>query len=122
MKTLEDLKKIKEEMRQQMNLRTGESFEKRVVIGMATSGIAANARPVLQAFVDEVGQGKLMNVVVMQAGNLGDSSLEPIVEVHEEGREKVTYVKMDPEKARTVVQEHLVNDRVVQGWTIGAAE
>jgi NADP-reducing hydrogenase subunit HndB len=122
MKTLEDLKKIREEMQSQINLRTDESDVTRIVVGMATCGIAAGARPVLEALVNEVGSRKLQNVVVTQTGCIGVCRLEPIVEVYEKGQEKVTYVQMDPDKARKLVSEHLVNGRVVQAWTIGAAE
>ena len=97
MKTLEDLKKIREEMQSQIKLRTDESDVTRIVVGMATCGIAAGARPVLEALVNEVGSRKLQNVVVTQTGCIGVCRLEPIVEVYEKGQEKVTYVQMDPD-------------------------
>lgn len=122
MKTLEDLKKIREDMQQRISLRKSEEESIRVVVGMATCGIAAGARPVLEALVDEVGKRKLANVIVAQTGCIGVCRLEPIVEVYEKDKDKVTYVNMDPEKARSLVSEHLVNGRVVPGWTIGAAE
>lgn len=122
MKTLEDLQKIREEMQSKISLRKDEGDSIRVVVGMATCGIAAGARPVLEALVNEVGRRQLKNVVVTQTGCIGVCRLEPIVEVYEKDKEKVTYVKMDAEMARTVVSEHLVNGRVVQAWTIGASE
>ncbi len=87
---------------------------------MATCGIAAGARPVLSGLVDEVGKRSLKNVTVSQTGCIGLCQYEPIVEVTEPGKEKVTYVKMNPEKALKVVTEHLVNGRPVQEYTIGA--
>jgi NADP-reducing hydrogenase subunit HndB len=122
MKSLEDLKKIRENMQAQMNIRHEDAERTRVVVGMATCGIAAGARPVLNALVEEVGRRNLQHVVVTQTGCIGVCRLEPIVEVFEPGKEKVTYVKMDAEKAKKIVSEHLVNGRVVDAYTIGAAE
>ena len=81
----------------------------RVVVGMATCGIAAGARPVLAAFLEEVDKRDLQNVTVTQTGCIGVCRLEPIVEVYVPGQEKVTYVKMTPEKVPRIVSEHLVN-------------
>lgn len=122
MKTIEDLKKIREDMQSKISLRKEDEGSLRVVVGMATCGIAAGARPVLEALVNEVGRRQLKNIVVTQTGCIGVCRLEPIVEVFEQGKEKVTYVKMDAEKARHIVSEHLVNGRVVEELTIGAAE
>ena len=122
MKSLEDLKKIRENMQNQMNIRHEDAERTRVVVGMATCGIAAGARPVLNALVEEVAKRNLQHVVVTQTGCIGVCRLEPIVEVFEPGKEKVTYVKMDAEKAKKIVSEHLVNGRVVDAYTIGAAE
>ncbi len=89
---------------------------------MATCGIAAGARPVLERFVSEISNRNLKNVHVSQTGCIGVCRLEPIVEVYVPGQEKVTYVKMDAEKASRVTMEHLVNGNVVTEYTIGAAE
>ena len=122
MKTIEDLQKIREDMQSKMSLRKENEDNIRVVLGMATCGIAAGARPVLEEIINEVGRRQLKNIVVTQTGCIGVCRLEPIVEVYERDKEKVTYVEMDPEKARTMVSEHLVNGRVVEAWTIGASE
>ena len=122
MKSLEELKKIREEMQVAMNIREGPEKTTRVVVGMATCGIAAGARPVLSAFVDEVAKRNLHNIKVIQTGCIGVCRFEPIVEVYELGKEKVTYVEMTPEKAKRVVAEHLVNHNVVTEYTIGAVE
>ena len=106
MKSLEELKALRESMQSKMNLRKEDADTIRVVVGMATCGIAAGARPVLNALVEEV------NVC----------RLEPIVEVYVPGQEKVTYVKMTPEKVPQIVAQHLVNKQVVTEYTIGAAE
>ncbi len=122
MKSIAELKEIREQMQSRINMRKEEDEGIRVVVGMATCGIAAGARPVLATFVDEIGRRNLQDVTVSQTGCIGVCRLEPIVEIYEPGKEKVTYVKMDPEKAARVVSEHLVNHRVVEEYTIGAAE
>jgi len=94
----------------------------RIVVGMATCGIAAGARPVMNALVEEIGKRKLSDVSVTMTGCIGVCRLEPIVEVFNADGTKVTYVKMTPEKAARVVAEHIVNGRVCQDLTIGAAE
>ncbi len=122
MKTLADLQKIREDMQRKISIRNENDADTRVIVGMATCGIAAGARPVLAAMVEEVGRRNLQHVVVTQTGCIGVCRLEPIVEVLEPGKEKVTYVKMTPEKARRVVAEHLVNSNVVDEYTIGSAD
>lgn len=122
MKSLAELKAIREKMQSQINLRQENGDTVRVVVGMATCGIAAGARPVLDALMDEVSKRGLKHVQVAQTGCIGVCRLEPIIEVYEPGREKVTYVKMTAERAKQVVLEHLVNGHVVSEYTIGAAE
>ncbi|MDR1117592.1 MAG: (2Fe-2S) ferredoxin domain-containing protein [Oscillospiraceae bacterium] len=122
MKSIAELKEIREKMQSTMNIRKDSDDNIRVVVGMATCGIAAGARPVLAALVDDVGVRGLGNVKISQTGCIGVCRLEPIVEVYEPGKEKVTYVNMTPDKAKRVVAEHLVNHSVVDDYTIGAAE
>ncbi|MEG2988229.1 MAG: (2Fe-2S) ferredoxin domain-containing protein [Oscillospiraceae bacterium] len=122
MKSLEELKAIREKMEKQMDLRREGEERVRVVVGMATCGIAAGARPVLEAFLGEVEKRGLKNVTVSQTGCIGVCRLEPIVEVFAPGEEKVTYVRMSPEKVPAIVADHLVNHHVVTEYTIGAAE
>lgn len=123
MKSLAELEEIRNRMKNQVNLRKEEeNGAARVVVGMATCGIAAGARPVLSALVEEVGKRGLSDVMVTQTGCIGMCRLEPIVEVMMPGKEKVTYVKMTAEKAQRVVAEHIVNGNVVTEYTIGAAE
>ena len=120
MKSLAELQAIKEKMRDKVILREGVSSI-RVVVGMATCGIAAGARPVLSALVEGVNKEGLMEkVTVSQTGCIGICQLEPIVEVFEPGKEKITYVKMTPEKAARVIEEHLKNGNVVNEYTIAA--
>ena len=122
MKSLAELQAIKEKMRSKIVLREG-SNEIRVVVGMATCGIAAGARPVLNTLVEEVNNaGRYEKVTVSQTGCIGFCQLEPIVEVFEAGKEKVTYVKMTPEKAKAVVEKHLKGGNVVTEFTVANAE
>ncbi len=121
MKTIEELMAIKNKTLEKMTVREDQSSFTRVVVGMATCGIAAGARPVMNAFVDEIEKRHLQNVTVSQTGCIGMCQFEPIVEVFEPGKEKVTYVLMNEEKARKVVVDHLVNGVPVKEYTVGAA-
>ena len=123
MKSLAELKAIRDKMQNTVGLRKEDADEQatRVVVGMATCGIAAGARPVLAAFTDEVAKRNLHHVMVTQTGCIGICQYEPVVEVYTPGKEKVTYVKMTPEKAVRVVNDHIVNGNVVTEYTIGAA-
>ena len=120
MKSLEELAALRERMKNNVAMRQDNSTATRVVVGMATCGIASGARPVLTAFVEEVNRRGLKDVVVTQAGCIGMCKLEPIVEVFQPGKEKVTYVKMTPEKVSRIVTEHLVNGSPVTEYTVGA--
>ncbi len=121
MKSLEELKAIREKMQGQVGVRSEDSSQTRVVVGMATCGIASGARPVLTAFSDAVQTKNLSNISVIQTGCIGLCQYEPIVEVYEPGKEKVTYIKMTPEKAMDVVEQHLVRGQVVSDYLINTA-
>ncbi|MGM9521574.1 MAG: (2Fe-2S) ferredoxin domain-containing protein [Oscillospiraceae bacterium] len=119
MKSLEELVEIRERMKSKMALRKGEGSI-HVVVGMATCGIAAGARPVLNTLVEEINKENLTDkVTVTQTGCLGICQYEPVVEVFE-GGSKVTYVNMTSDKAKRVVAEHLIGGEVVEEYTIGA--
>lgn len=122
MKTLEELMAIKARAEKQMNVREEEGAGIRIVVGMATCGIAAGARPVLGGFVEEVAKRGLKNVSVNQTGCIGMCQYEPIVEVFEEGKEKVTYIKMTPEKVARVVVDHIVNGNPVVDYTVASLD
>ena len=119
MKTLAELQAIRDKAREKMTVRDNNEEATRVVVGMATCGIAAGARPVLNAFVDEVAKRHLNNVTVTQTGCIGMCQLEPIVEVMVPGQEKVTYAKVSPDKVARIVADHLVNGNVVGEFTVG---
>ncbi len=120
MKSLAELQAIKDKMKNKVVLREG-SGEIRIVVGMATCGIAAGARPVLNAFVEDVNAAGLSDkVTVSQTGCIGICQYEPVVEVFEAGKEKVTYVKMTAEKAKEVVEKHIKGGNVIAEYTIKA--
>ena len=118
MKSLEELRAIREKMQGQVGIRSESEAGTRVIVGMATCGIASGARPVLTTLSDAVLNNKLEKVTVTQTGCIGLCQYEPIVEVLEPGKEKVTYVKMNPEKALEVVEKHLIRGPVVVEYTI----
>ena len=120
MKSLAELQAIRDKARGKVTLREGQDDAIRVLVGMATCGIAAGARPVLTTIVDEVAKRGLQNVMVTKTGCIGICQFEPVVEVVEPGKDKITYVKMTPEKAVRMVNDHLVNGNVVTEFTIGA--
>ena len=123
MKSLAELQAIREKMKSRVSLREGHQAI-RIVVGMATCGIAAGARPVLNTLGEEVSRlGLTDTATVTQTGCIGICRLEPIVEVYENGSdEKITYVKMTPEKAKRVVEEHIKGGRPVYEYTIGEAQ
>ncbi len=122
MKSLEELMAIKAKMQDKVSLRTSNG-NIRVVVGMATCGIAAGARPVLSAFVEGVNaEGLTEEVTVTQTGCIGICQYEPVVEIYEKDKEKVTYVKMTAEKAKEVIEKHIKGGKPVSEYTIGAAK
>ncbi len=120
MKTLEELKAIRDKMQGQVNIREEDKDAIRVVVGMATCGIAAGARPVLTAFSDLVQKNNMKNVAVTQTGCIGLCQYEPIVEIVTSGNVKTTYVKMTAEKAQEIFDQHIIRGQVVEKYTIGS--
>jgi len=122
MKSLEELMAIKAKMQDKVSLRTS-SGDIRIVVGMATCGIAAGARPVLNAFVEGISEAGLSDkVTVTQTGCIGICQYEPVVEVYEKDKEKVTYVKMNVERAKEVIEKHVKGGKPVVEYTIGSAK
>jgi NADP-reducing hydrogenase subunit HndB len=121
MKSLAELEAIRNKTLEEISLRTNKGGV-RVVVGMATCGIAAGARPVMTAFVEELKKRSINDVSVTMTGCIGVCRLEPVVELINPDGSKVTYVKMTPEKAQRIVAEHIVNGRVCVDYTIGTSE
>lgn len=122
MKSLAELQAIRDRVKNQIGLRDDGEVGTRIVVGMATCGIAAGARPVLNEFLKEITNRNINGVTVSQTGCIGMCRLEPIVEVIKTGEEKVTYVNMSPDKVAKIVTEHIVNGRPVAEFTIGSVE
>lgn len=118
MKSLAELQAIKDKMKDKVALREDTS-DKRVVVGMATCGIAAGARPVLNKFVEVVNEkGLASSVIVSQTGCIGMCEYEPVVEIYESANEKTTYVKVNPDMVEKIVEQHLKGGKVVAEYTI----
>ena len=123
MKSLAELKAIRDRAKADLDLRKENPNAARVLVGMATCGIAAGARPVLNAFVEEIAKRGLTNdITVTQTGCIGICQYEPVVEIEVPGQDKVTYEKVAPEMVPRIVNDHLVNKNVVTEYTIGAME
>lgn len=120
MKTLEELQAMRDEMKSQIGTRREGKYRVRIVVGMATCGIAAGARPVLAACADEVSKRNLTDVIVTQTGCIGICQFEPVVEVYDENGTKTTYVHVTPEKVPKIIAQHVVNGNPVVEYTIGA--
>ncbi len=120
MKTLEELMALRDAAKANLTARDDSTELTRVVVGMATCGIAAGARPVMNKFVEETAKRNLTNVTVAQTGCIGMCQYEPIAEVTVPGQEKVTYVQLTEEKVARIVVDHLVNGNPVVEYTVGA--
>jgi len=117
-KSIEELEKIREQARELINLRKDNENKTRIVVGMGTCGISAGAREVLTAILDEIKKRNLTNVIVTETGCIGMCRFEPLVDVIKPDQPKVTYVNVDPEKARQIVAKHVVNNQVIDEWVI----
>ena len=123
MKSLEELKAIRERMQSQVSMRGEDHNHTRVVVGMATCGIASGARPVLTKLSSLVQEKNLTDKIsVTQTGCIGLCQYEPIVEVTEPGKQKITYIKMTPEKAEEVLERHLIGGHIVEEYTLSGAD
>ena len=123
MKTLEELKAIRERMQSQVSMRGEDHTRTRVLVGMATCGIASGARPVLNKLSNLVQENNMTDrFTITQTGCTGLCQFEPIVEILEPGKEKVTYIRMTPEKAEEVYKEHLLGGHIIQNYTLASAD
>ncbi len=117
MKSLDDLKKIRDAAQRKVTMRTN-SDSTRILVGMATCGISAGARPVMNKFVEEIADRDLLDVTVTPVGCIGECAIEPIVEVLE-GETRTTYCRVDVKVAERIIKEHIVGGKVVQDYVIG---
>jgi len=117
MKTLEELRQIRQKAQNDLKMRTS-SYKYKIVVGMGTSGIAMGARDVMKTFLDEIAARNLSDILVSQTGEKGLSSLEPVVDIIEEGKPTITYGNLNPEKARRIIIDHLVNNHIVNDYVV----
>ncbi len=117
MKSLDELKQIKEKVLAEMQVREG-TARTRIVVGMGTCGIAVGAREVLLALMDELSRRKLGDILVTQSGCPGPCEQEPIVEVRRQGEPVYVYGRVTPEMARQIIHRHLVNNQPVKNWLV----
>ena len=118
MKSLEELRAIRERMQGKVGMRSEDASQTRIVVGMATCGIASGARPVLNVLADEVQKRGMSNVVVTQTGCIGLCQYEPVIEVYVPGQEKVTYTKMNVDKAIEMLEQHIIRGNVLGKYTL----
>jgi NADP-reducing hydrogenase subunit HndB len=116
-KSLEELTKLREDAKKLTGLRERSEGIK-IVIGMATCGIAAGARETLRVFLDELGNQNISDIAITQTGCLGHCDQEPLVELYIPGKDKVTYGKVNADRARQIVANHIVNGNVMNEWVI----
>ncbi|HOE34518.1 MAG: (2Fe-2S) ferredoxin domain-containing protein [Chloroflexi bacterium] len=116
-KSLEDLKKMREEALRKQELKTT-TGKTEIIVGMGTVGIAAGARETLKAILEFVDSNHLENIIIRQTGNIGIDSFEPVVQVVLPGQEKVTYGHVNPEIAKIIMEEHVVRGKVVPDYQI----
>lgn len=117
MKSLEDLKKIRDEAAKNLTIRSTKGGKK-IVVGMATCGISAGARLVLAAFVEEITTRNILNVIVTQTGCIGECQYEPIVQVYDENNERTIYANVHVEDVNKIIDEHILAGKVVTEKTL----
>jgi len=123
MNNISQLKELRNKMKTQIDLENSDAQgQKRVVVGMATCSIAAGAAPIFDALSAGIKKAGVKDTSVVKAGCIGICMFEPIVEIHESGKEKVTYVKVKPDMVDEIINEHLLNGKIVDKYTIGAVE
>ncbi len=118
-KSLEDLKRLKEEAiaKREAKVTSGKA---QVIVGMGTCGIAAGARDTMKAILETIEADHLEGIVVTQTGCIGRCEFEPIVEVIAGEQPKVTYGKINPERAKQILKEHVVGGQVVKNFVLPA--
>lgn len=118
-KSLEDLKRVREEALQKRQLKS-EPGGVQIIVGMGTPGIAAGARETMKAILESIAEKQLTNIVVRQTGNIGLDSWEPIVQVIIGEEPKVTYGRVNPDAARRIMNEHVQEGKIVKDYVIEA--
>ena len=116
LKSVEDLKKLREEAQRELKVRLETGT--RIIVGMGTCGIAAGARDVMRAILEELDKRKI-EAHVETVGCIGMCVYEPLVDIEQAGRPRITYGKVKPSMVPRIIEEHLINGRVVDEWVVG---
>jgi len=114
-KTLADLRAIKEKAKAEMATRE-KNARFRITVAMGTCGIAAGARDTLSAIIDELNKRKIQDAIVTQTGCLGYCDQEPLIQISQADKQTISYGKVSPEVARKIIAEHIVNGKVVSDY------
>lgn len=117
MKTVEDLKRLREQL--QANNQIRQATGTQIIVGMGTCGIAAGAREVLAAILDEIAKRHIQDVNVTQTGCIGMCEKEVLVDIVREGQPRISYGKVTPDFIPTLISEHVVNGHIVDDRVIG---
>ena len=117
MKTVEDLKRLREQLQTDSRIRHAAGTQ--IIVGMGTCGIAAGAREVLAAILDEIAKHNIQDVNVTQTGCIGMCEQEVLVDVVKTGQPRISYGKVTPDFIPTLISEHVVNGRIVEDHVIG---
>ena len=116
LKTIEDLKAIREQAQRDLKLRTETGT--RIIIGMGTCGIAAGARETMHAVLEELNK-RHIDAHVTTVGCIGMCSKEPLVDIEQAGQPRITYCNVHPDMVSRLIEEHLVRGVVVEEWAMG---
>ncbi|GHV52809.1 hypothetical protein FACS1894216_09650 [Synergistales bacterium] len=115
-KNLDELRKIKDKAREEQTSRHENSTQ--IIVGMGTCGIAAGARVVMTAIMDEIAKRGLKDISIMQTGCIGMCQKEPLVDVVRPNDPRVTYGNVEPGDVPEIISEHIVNGRIVNRLVI----
>ena len=115
--TIDDLKKIKEKQKATFNLREG-GYRAKITVHMGTCGIAAGARELMTAVLDEIAQAKIEDVIATTSGCAGLCAREPMITVEIVNKPPVKYVDLNGEKIREIFKEHVMGGNAVEKYAL----
>lgn len=119
LKSLDDLKKLREEAQRDIRVRMDTGTK--ITVGMGTCGIAAGARETMHAILEEL-KKRDIEAHVTTVGCIGMCAVEPLVDIEQAGGARITYGRVKSDMVPRLIEEHLVNGRVVEEWVVGRIE
>lgn len=117
MKTIEDLKRLREQA--QIEIRVRQESSKQIIVGMGTCGIAAGAREVMSAILNEIAKHKLEDITVLQTDCIGMCEKEVLVDIVLPGEPRITYGNVTPVDIPKIIVEHVINGRLIKKMVVG---